>query len=163
MLEEFEQDLAKGTIFRSGRLTENGWRRYPALLREAIQFHDDEWLATTIRDQALLHETELAHYRSGKISKKKVSWRAPWTLAEDQFNRFYVRGVCRAALDTGNESVEVYRAKSVSQPRPDSQRRIGTKVNAAALLADLRQNMELESALHIPGGPNSGISVRFGA
>jgi hypothetical protein len=111
----------------------------------------------------LLHATEMAHYRSGRVSEKKVPWTAAWTLAEDQFNRFYVRGVCRAALDAGRESVEVYRAKSVSQPRPESQRRIGTMVNAVALLADLRQNMALETALHIPGGPNSGISVRLGA
>ncbi len=82
------------------------------------------------------------------------------TLAEGEFNRFYIRGVCRAVLANEQHEVEVYRAKAVAQPRPESQAKIGTRVNAATLLDDLRHNVGVDTALGVPAGPNSGLSVR---
>ena len=89
-----------------------------------------------------------------------MPWNAAQTLAEGEFNRFYIRAVRRATLEDGGETVEVYRAKAVADPRPDSEAKIGALVNAAVLLADLRQNIGIDTALGLPNGPNSGLSVR---
>ena len=83
-------------------------------------------------------------------------------LAEGEFNRFFVRGLCLYAKASGIPDLLIYRAKSVSHPRPGSEARIGQLISAEELLADLRAG-EVETALRIPGGPNSGISVRLPA
>lgn len=80
-------------------------------------------------------------------------------IAEGELNRFYIRGVCRAAIDDGSEEVVVYRAKWVENPRHESLALIGKRVSAGALLDDLRIHSSEEPMLGVPGGPNSGISV----
>lgn len=64
-------------------------------------------------------------------------------------------------MDLGGNSVEVYRAKAVQQPRPQSERLVGTTVDVHRLLRDLRTNVGVDTALGIPAGPNSGLSVRL--
>jgi hypothetical protein len=82
-------------------------------------------------------------------------------LAEGEFNRFYVRGLCLRAIDEGIDRLVIYRAKAVEEPRPDSNRRIGRSVNPRTLLDDLRRNAGVDTALGIPPGPNSGLSVKL--
>jgi hypothetical protein len=82
-------------------------------------------------------------------------------LAEGEFNRYYCRGLCQRALEVGIEEVEVYRAKAVTTPRPESQRLIGRRLSARSLLNDLRTSQGVEPALGVPPGPNSGLSVRL--
>jgi hypothetical protein len=55
----------------------------------------------------------------------------------------------------------VYRAKAVMVPRADSQAMIGIMIDAKALLADLRIHQGVDTALGLPNGPNSGLSVRL--
>jgi hypothetical protein len=60
--------------------------------------------------------------------------------------------------------VEVYRAKPVQDPRPRSRQIIGTRIDAQRLLGDLRAHPGgIDSALGVPAGPNSGLSVRLPA
>jgi len=82
-------------------------------------------------------------------------------LAEGQFNTFYIRGLCVRAKADGISEVVVYRAKDVQNPRPESVQKIGQRVSVDALLADLRQNKGIDSALGLPPGPNSGLSVHL--
>lgn len=82
------------------------------------------------------------------------------TLSEGEFNRFYIRALCLRAINEGRE-LEVYRAKQVSNPRPDFQMMIGRIVDAETLLNDLRKNIGVDSALGLPNGPNSGLSVKI--
>lgn len=81
-------------------------------------------------------------------------------LAEGELNCFYIRGVCRRAIEEGM-AVEVYRARRVAQPRPQSEALIGKRPNPDALLGDLRRNVGRGTYHHVPGGPNSGLSVRL--
>jgi hypothetical protein len=83
------------------------------------------------------------------------------TLAEGEFNRFYLRGLCRVAIDGRTPSIAVYRAKPVAEPRPESQALIGTTFDANTLLADLRAHTGVDTALDLPPGPNSGLSGRL--
>jgi len=57
--------------------------------------------------------------------------------------------------------VEVYRAKQVKQPRPESIRLEGQRLNAAELLTDLRTHVGMDTVLGLPPGPNSGLSVKL--
>lgn len=91
----------------------------------------------------------------------KVPVTAPDTLAEGEFNRFYARGLCARAIADGIPDVEVYRGKQVQRPRPESQSKIGNRINVKALLEDLRKSQGVEPALGLPPGPNSGLTVRL--
>lgn len=82
------------------------------------------------------------------------------TLAEGEFNRFYLRGLCLEALQQG-KMIEVYGAKAVNQPRAASQALIGMQLNPNQLLLDLRTNIGVDTALGLPAGPNSGLSGRM--
>ena len=159
MLQELESDLSQDTLYISPRLSEAGTSQYPDLLREAIARHDEDWLAGEIRSRHLLRTHEIRHTKRGQV-RAKVPVTAPETLAEGEFNRFYVRGVCCSSLAGGETEVEVYRAKPVSDPRPESQRKVGSRVAAESLLSDLRTHPGVDTALGIPAGPNSGLSVR---
>lgn len=46
-------------------------------------------------------------------------------------------------------------------PRVESQAKIGAIVNAEELLADIRVNVGVDTALGLPAGPNSGLSVQI--
>ena len=60
------------------------------------------------------------------------------------------------------DQVEVYRGKSVSQPRPESEALLGKRLSVKALLEDLRKSKGVEPALGLPHpGPNSGLTVRM--
>ncbi len=82
-------------------------------------------------------------------------------MAEGEFNRFYVRGLCRRAIEDGIQQLIIYRAKAVMTPRPGSEEKIGTSVDSAAILADLRTTIGVEPALGMPPGPNSGLTLKL--
>jgi hypothetical protein len=100
------------------------------------------------------------YHRNGQVHWKKVPWDAHITLAEGQFNRFFLRGLCVLALQEGYEQVEIYRAKDVYSPRAMSELRVGTLVDAAEFLRQLREHTGVETALGLPA-PNSGLSARL--
>ena len=162
MLEEVERDIAAGTLYRSPRLTEEGWAQYADLLREAVQSHNDEWLKAQIGSRGLIKSHEQRRTKTG-FTMVKVPYTAAETLAEGEFNRYYVRGVCRLVLEQDADQVTIYRAKAVEQPRYESEMRIGKKIGAQVLLDDLRatSNANMNTALGVPAGPNSGLSVRW--
>lgn len=161
MLDELARDLAAGTVYISSRLSETGRTDYEQLLREAITNRDETWLAEGLRAHGRMNTTESRRTPRGGVTTAKVPINAPETLAEGEFNRFYARGVCRRALEDGIPEVVVYRAKPVENPRPESQAMIGSRVDARALLDDLRTHQGVEPALRLPPGPNSGLSVRL--
>lgn len=158
MILEVDYDVQNGKLYQSSRLSPIGLRDYETLLREAINNHDDSWLANQLRMGGRLNETETRRTKSG-VTIAKVPITAPDTLAEGEFNRFYARGLCLRAINENIPNLVIYRAKLVSEPRPDSQAKLGTTVNPQSLLNDLRTNIGVEPALGLPPGPNSGLSV----
>jgi hypothetical protein len=105
--------------------------------------------------------TETRRKPSGGHTIAKVPVTAPLTLAEGEFNRFFARGLCLRATEDGIAELEVYRARESAQPRAESLLLIGTRLNAAALLEDLRASAGVDTAMRLPPGPNSGLSVRL--
>lgn len=160
MLDEFDQDLKDNTLYISPRLNDRGRTEYPNLLREAINTGNDVTLASSIAAAGLLNPTEQRNTRTG-VTTAKVPVTAAETLAEGEFNRFYARGLCRRAAVEGVKELVVYRAKQVANPRPESQAKIGTRLDAQALLQDLRTHPGVDTALGLPAGPNSGLSVKL--
>jgi len=160
MLEELSRDVTEGRIYPSPRLSPTGTADFPGLLREAVAEHDDTWLAEQLNSRGRLRTHEMSQ-RKGVPYQKTLPWNAAETLAEGEFNRLYIRGQCLRALHEGATEVEIFRAKAVMDPRPDSEFRIGTAVDAGQLLGDIRNHVGLDTALRVPGGPNSGISARL--
>jgi len=155
MLEELELDIKNNTLYISPRLKESCKERYIELFREAIKNGNDMTFAKSLRESGCLKSREHRGTRLVRVPRNAAE-----TLAEGEFNRFYIRALCRRVIAEGRGYLEVYRAKQVSNPRPESQRKIGQKVDPHKLLEDLREHKE-DTVLGIPGGPNSGLSVRI--
>ncbi len=161
MAAEVADDVATGNLYLSPRLSEIGRRDYPHLLQDAVARYDETWLAAQLRSGGRLNARELSHSKTGRVIDKLVPITAADTLAEGEFNRFYLRGLCRRAIAAGMAEIEVYRAKEVANPRSESLALIGHRLGASALLADLRVSVGVETALGLPPGANSGLSGRL--
>ena len=83
------------------------------------------------------------------------------TLCEGEFNRYYIRGVCLKAIEMGKGLVTAYRARHSANPRSESIALEGRSIDAKRLLEDLRANPGVDTAMGLPPGPNSGMSVKL--
>ena len=156
MLEEIEYDLAKHRMYYSNRLNDKGRIEYVPTLREAVMNHNHIWLRERLEDGRMNTTEVSAQSQSGY---KKTPRNAARTLSEGEFNRYYMRGLCKRAMEEEIPHVVVYRAKTVKNPDFFSERRIGRKINPYSLLLDLRGNVGDANELEMPPGPNSGLSV----
>ena len=156
---ELASDIAAKAIYMSPRLSAKGAGSWPSLLSEAIAFHDDTWLANEVRHGGLMNTHEERRKPKGGTTVAQVPATAPDTLAEGEFNRYYVRGLCLRAIEDKLPHVEVYRARHSENPRPESQVLIGKHFSPDALLNDIRTSPGVEPALGVQPGPNSGLSV----
>ena len=107
-----------------------------------------------------LNTIEPRHTKKGIISSRIPS-NANEILAEGEFNRFYIRALCRRVIAEKINELEVFRAKQVSSPRLESESKIGMKIDPNKLLKDLRENIGIDTVLGLPAGPNSGLSVKI--
>lgn len=158
MKHELEHDQTNNRLYISSRLNEKGAQLYPGLLQKAIDDGNEATLGSDLKSQDCFNTHES---RRGKLVK--VPYTAPQTLSEGEFNRYYIRALCLRGIKDGCK-LEVYRAKEVSDPRPESQRMIGHVIDAEyaeTLLNDLRNNIGVDTALGLPNGPNSGLSVKI--
>jgi hypothetical protein len=160
MLEEFDADSAVGKLYKSSYQSPTGLSKWPDLLRSALAEHDEAWLTRAASPQPYWNATYPRRNRSGGYTPASVPYTASATLSEGQFVCYYLRAVCRRAVEDGHQ-VRVVRMQQVSVPRTSSRALIGQLVDPAELLEDLRLNMGIESFLKIPGGPNSGIGVEI--
>jgi hypothetical protein len=160
MIVELDGDLEAGDLYVGKYLSEVGRLSYQELLREAIVSGTDDSLAEALRAPGLLLEWYDKKKPTGGTAPAKVPHTAAATLAEGEFNRFYLRGLCRRIKASGGGSVEIYRARASANPRPESEAMIGAIFDAAALLADLRANIGVDPALGLPN-INSGLSGRL--
>lgn len=161
MVTEIDSDTAKGALYISDNLNGEGRAVYPELLKVAAANGTDTSLAAEIQPRLNSHQKP-RQLKSGLLSKPPIMRvDAHEMLAEGEFNRFYIRAVCLHAIEDGIEEVTVYRAKEVVNARSESQQMIGKRVNAKVLLNDLRTNIGIDTALGLPPGPNSGLSVHL--
>jgi hypothetical protein len=159
MLEELERDIKCNSLYFSVRLSESGLGEYPEILRKVITEGNPISFADELRRRQCLRTHERRQKRKGGFTMVKVPVSAADTLAEGEFNRFYIRAICRRAIKDSIGRIVVYRAKEVRNPRPESERLTGKSIDAHALLDDLRTNVGVDTALGLPAGPNSGLSA----
>lgn len=161
MLEEIELAISDGSIYLSPWLSTQGLADWANLLRDAAKSGTDDTLANQLRLNGRINTTAQRRKPKGGFTTYNIPHTAPETMAEGEFNRFYVRGLCRYAIENGITELEVYRAKTVEQPRPGSEEKIGTKVDPKTILEDLRKSPGVEPTLGIPPGPNSGLTLKI--
>jgi hypothetical protein len=159
MVAEIESDAINARLYVSPRLSDQGVNVWPSLLKEAAAFHTDAWLAAEIKSRGLLKTHEERRAPKGGKTVVQIPSNAHETLAEGEFNRFYVRGLCLRAIDENISAMVVYRARHSENPRPESEAIVGRRFAPDALLNDLRTSPGVEPALGVPPGPNSGLSV----
>jgi hypothetical protein len=161
MLDEIAIDVRTAKLYLSDRLSDSGRNTYVFMLRQAAEFHDDLWLAEQLRLKNCFNDSLQRKNPKGGYSTVRMPINAADSLSEGEYNRFYIRGLCRRAIDEGIIELIIYRAKHVENPRRESELRIGSAVLPQALLEDLRVNIAVDTCLGVPAGPNSGLSVRF--
>jgi hypothetical protein len=159
MLHEFENDLKNNKLELSNRLTEAGRRDYLYFLKEAIQHYDDNWLAEQIREKNFLYQSEIRKKADDGVTLAKIPATAAETLADGDFNHYYVRGLCARAIAEGIDQVIVYRGKEVENPRPESRELTGQILDPRELLEGMRARNSSGKGLMIPAGPNSGLTI----
>ncbi len=121
MLEAIEDADRIGNIYYSTRFNDAGRREWLWLLKQAAREHDEQWLADQVESNHLMRELEGGRTPQGAYSVKHIPrTSAAQTLAEGQFNRFYMLGLCRRARAEEITHLEVYRARETWSPRPDS-------------------------------------------
>ncbi|MCF1466799.1 hypothetical protein FS764_07700 [Agrobacterium vitis] len=159
MLDELTADVGASSIYISNYLNEKGAQNWPILLQEAMESGSDDSLADALRlTSSFKTRSERKNPKGGTILVS-VPITAAQTLAESQFNMYYMRALARRSL-SGEGSLFVYRAKQVENPRQTSEILIGKKLNANEVLAGLRSTKGVNPPDGIPL-PNTGITVKL--
>ena len=162
MLDEMHYDIQHNQLHISPFLSGQGQRDYVNLLHCALQKGSDETLSEELRRHRRILRTLPRRNGNGGYSLAATAENAAQVLAESEFNRYYIRGLARRALEDGIHELVIYRAKPVRTPRPESESRVETALPAQDLLEDLRRHTGDEPpVLGVPAGPNSGLSVRL--
>jgi hypothetical protein len=161
MLAELDEDVAQNRLHISPYLSGQGVHDYPSLLRTALTSGTEDTLAEALRQQRRIERSTDRKKPAGGYAIVSVPENAAQVLAESEFNRYYIRGVARRAVEAGIPEVVVYRAKPVDEPRVESEALVESTVPPQVLLDDLRAHTGDKPVLGIPAGPGSGLSVRL--
>ena len=161
MLDELEQDVAAGCLYLSPHLTEDGRAEYERVFRAAINAGTDDSLADELRVPGRMETSPRWKTARGGTLVAGLPTSAPDTLAEAEFHRYYVRGLCRRALADGVHALVICRAKPAMPPRVNSEAMIGVRIDALSLLEDLRSASGQVPPRVLPMSPGSGLTVRL--
>ncbi|MEY3784042.1 MAG: hypothetical protein RLZZ230_364 [Candidatus Parcubacteria bacterium] len=159
MLTEVELDISNDSLYISKRFTPRGQAAYPGFLKEAVVNGTEASFGIVISKRGLINKEEMRH-SNNKVITLRIPGDAGTSLAKGEFNRFYMRAVLVKAM-AENLEVEIYRAQEVARARTESHLIIGKKVNSSELLENLRSKMGVDTALGLPKGPNSGLSIKL--
>ena len=148
MVDELDLDMAEsGPLYQSKVLTAQGLADYASLLRDALANYDELWLADRLNDE-------------GRTEAEPAG--AALRLARTEFNRYYIRAICRRAEDHGVAFVYSYRARQSSTRRVDSASIESARHSAPRILANLRGRAATGNAESELGRVNSGLTARCG-
>jgi hypothetical protein len=159
MLDEVEFDIANERLYYSKRLNDTGVKLYAHLLKQAVTTGNEQTLATALKTYSCFKIQEEILTTSG-IALAKVPGTTHQTLAEMEFNRFYIRALCVRAIEN-NQQLKIYRARDSNAPRMEAKVLIGREVDPKRILDELRKNIGFDRALGLPSGPNSGLTVKL--
>ena len=159
MLEAIEEAEEANNIYFSPRFNDEGRTLWLSLLKEAAEEYNEHWLAFQLDENELMSGVEVAKKHTGGYSIKHVPTTAAETLAEGQFNRFYMLALANRAHAEKLPYLQIYRAKERTDPRPESEELVGRRVSVDEVEAQLEKlERSLKSWLL---RPNSGLSLRL--
>lgn len=160
MLAELDADIASGTLYRSPQLTEDGQRDYQRLLRDALLSGTAASFADELTRWGAVRPLGKWQHARDAIPTDAVT-AASALLAEREFHRFYLRGLCLRAINEGVPSLVIYRAKAAVPGRSSADAMIGIRITAGSLLEDLRGVFDSWPPNGLPQCRDPGLSVRL--
>lgn len=160
MDEEYQRDKSKDHLYFSPRLTDVGMQEYPNVLHNAIINGNNESFAQDLRAKNLMKSKEKRVNPLGGVFEYRVPISAPENLAEGEFQRYYLRAICRKAIDEGYHKIRIITDKAMETIPDEEKAKIGKIVDIQDLLDDLRQNPYINSRFGIPS-PESGLGIEI--
>jgi hypothetical protein len=143
MIAELGWSLEHGKLYYSKHFAPPGYKEYPQLLAQSLGVSDPDGLEEALNEPG---------YFQPDAPKK-----AAQTFAWDEFNKYYMRGLCRLAQIVSGSELWVVRGRHSKNPKPESNRLLGTAKNPAAFLSGLREVPKVN-----PFGANSGLTLALG-
>jgi hypothetical protein len=160
MIAELNADLGNGTLYRSPQLSEEGLQVYSQLLRAALLTGTDASFAVALSANNAIRP--LGRWQHSKeIGATDALASATAILAEREFHRFYIRGLCCRALKHGIDVLVIYRARPADHGRTPADSMIGLRIDVRSLLEDLRGAFRSLPPHGLPQCRDPGLSVRF--
>lgn len=157
------QEFGQGGHYISPRLNEAGRARWIPLLKDALQYHTDLWLERELMRRTCLTATEyLKSTMTGKTVTRAVNReQIAKVLAEGEYNRFYLRGLCLAARTRGYSHLIVTQARLIPNMPEAAKKPVGAAVEVNALLETLRNNSfkAVGPALGLPDGLSVPVAL----
>ena len=130
MHEELDLDIASNNQFYlSPHLTSTGQKLWHISLWHATNRGTEKTLYLCIKNR-IQHPTLFANKNTSKVIAR--------TLADDEFNRFYMRAVCRFAIQNGHQELLIYRCRQGGYFSQASYALLGRKLPPQPCLVDLR-------------------------
>lgn len=170
MLKEFENDEKNGKVYVSRRIKNDPItiKTYIRLLTEAFRNGTDSSLCKEIQKNNIFNNYE-NYMKNGKLITKKIPSNAHEILGQGEFKRYYMRALCRQAIDGEHKSLIIYRARESKVDSEDAQFFIGKYINPEKLLNYLKINPEnIKKDLQSDNSPeyrllrpNSGLCIKF--
>ncbi len=137
-------------LYISNRLSEDWKRNYKNILLKHVRNGDSQTFAEELKQYILKYENI-----SWKL--KRTPENAHKTLADGEFNRYYILALCKYAIQNNIPYVIVYRAKKVEKPRIESEKLIWQKLDPKKIYKELK-NKPFNTAF---SKPNSWISIKL--
>ena len=160
MLAELEADIADGSLYHGDQLSEDGLRHYQRLLRDAIMTGTEDSFAEALcAHHAVRPPNKWQHLR--EVGPDEALAEMTIRLAEREFHRFYIRGLCCRALEHGVDRLLIYRARPADPGRAPANAMIGVRISVVSLLEDLRGAVRSWPPHGLPQCRDPGLSVRL--
>ncbi len=159
IVEALREAETSGNLYYGPHLKESARERFAALLKEAAEGHDGHWLGEQLNRQELMNKTEKHRTKAGKEVIQKMPAEAAENLAEGQFNRFYMLGLCEWAEFNGVTHLQVYRAKKLESPRPEAEYMVGKLIPVDDIESQLKERDQ--SLYSMLADASAGLSVRI--
>jgi len=136
MKAEVEWDIECDKLRYSKDLNHSGTREFSELLMRAVDVGDESSLAFDLKERQCIRVYDAIS--DGKnVSLVKVPENRCHELSKSEFNKFYLRGLCRQAVDEGLSKIVVF---------DESVERV---YSSSKLLSDLRADMDIEDIMGV--------------
>lgn len=142
MLLELLWSCQHNAVYASKYLTPAGGDRYSQLLAQALESGSPDSLCDA------LNSPELWQSGAPRNSVQTFAW--------DEFNKYYMRALCRWTVDHTGSEIVVVRGRRSRAHRSSSDAQINQGRDAMALLQQLRHKPAIN-----PFGANSGLTLEI--